>query len=265
VESEVRAELTGFQAALRVFRTSGLGPLMGRKGILLILLAALPMVMMVAGRIFGADRGTGLLFFLTTLAPFYHYINLIVFIFLGCSALGESIEDKTLTYDLACPLPRFSIFAGRYLSYGISSLSILLPSLWGAYLICMAPRGIDAVTREFAIPTAMTIMTVAATGVYGSLFILLSLQIKRAVLLAILLMVGLDGVIAYLPLKISSLSILVHLRNLMSTISGERRFRNMLEDSVITVEPGYSLLVLICLWLLFTVVGAVIFRGKQFP
>ena len=131
------ATLTFMASVRRVFRNSALQPLQGRKGILLGLLALLPIVLMILGRLFGEDRGGGLIFFVRAVVPFYHYINLTFFLFMGCSVLGESIEEKTITYDLVCPVRRTAIYTGRYLSFLFSSLVILIPVQWVAYMVCM--------------------------------------------------------------------------------------------------------------------------------
>jgi hypothetical protein len=107
-------------------------------------------------------------------------------------------------------------------------------------------------------------MAVAAAMVYGSFFIFLSLVIKKAVLVGIILAIGIDGFLAYVPMQISNISMQVHLRNLMSAISGETRFRQMLEGVNIDVHPGYSILVLFCVCLVFVSGGMIAFRRKQF-
>ena len=255
----------GAAAAVRVFRATGLDPLRRRKGMMLALLALLPVALMLAGRIFGMERGGGTLFFLRVLLPFYHYINTLVFVFLGCSILGEGIGDRTITYDLMCPLSRTAIYAGKMLSYIVSSLLILLTALLAAYLVCMAGVGTEALSRNLPLLYAAGVMTAAAALLYGAFFVLLSLLLKRAVLVAIILTISLDGFLAHIPLKISACSPFVHLRNLMAVLADEPLFREMPNGMRIDLSPAHSLCTLIILWLVFTAAGGIVFKKKQFP
>ncbi|MFH1998063.1 MAG: hypothetical protein ABIK28_00215, partial [Planctomycetota bacterium] len=206
-------------AALRVFLNSCFEPLAGRRGIMLSLLALLPIVLMLLGRIFGVDRGGGHLFFVTTIVPFYHYINMVFFVFLGCSALGDGIEDKTIIYELICPISRGTLFLGKYLCYLASSLIILLPMLGIAYFTCMVRFGWDAIIRDLPLLFSVVLMTGVSAMLYGSAFVLLSFLIKRSVLVAIVLSLGVDGFLANVPLKISNLSPQIHIRNLIGFLS----------------------------------------------
>jgi len=252
-------------AAVRVFLNSCFEPLAGRRGIMLSLLTVLPIALMLLGRILGEDRGGGHLFFITTVVPFYQYINMIFFIFLGCSALGDGIEDKTIAYELICPISRGMLFLGRYLSYLASSLVILLPMLILAYFICMIRFGFDAVVRDLPMLFSVVSMTIVAAMVYGSVFVMFSLLIKRSVLVAIVLSLAIDGFLANLPLQISSISPQIHLRNLMGFLSGEDRFRQIIAGiESIEVSPLTSSVVLAGIWLSFTLFGQWLFSKKQF-
>jgi len=220
--------LSPARSALRVFRASALEPLQGRRGVLLALLGLLPIALMLAARVFGVERGGGILFYIHTLVPFYHYINMVAFIFLGCSALGEALEERTLTYDWIGPLPRGAILAGRYASYAASALLLLLPIQAAAYAVSLSRFGADGIARSLSAFFAVAAATFAAALLYGAFFLLLSLLVKRAVLVAIILAVGVDGFMAYLPLRIASVSPQFHLRNGMAVLSGDDRFRLMI-------------------------------------
>lgn len=252
-------------SAIRVFLNSCFEPLAGRRGIMLCLLTLLPIVLMILGWVMGEDRGGGHRFFVFVLVPFYHYINMVFFIFLGCSALGDGIEDRTITYELICPISRGMLFLGRYLSYLASSLVILLPMLGIAYFICMIRFGFEAVIRDLSLLFGVSIMTAIAAMVYGSVFVFLSLTVKRAVLLAIVLSLAIDGFLANIPLQISSVSPQIHIRNLMGFISGEEQFRFIIAGiEPIEVAPLTSFLVLLGIWLGFTLLGQWFFSRKQF-
>ncbi|MBU0755881.1 MAG: hypothetical protein KJ645_12125, partial [Planctomycetes bacterium] len=171
--------LSSIQAFFRVFRKSCFEPLRGRRAVMLVLLALLPILLMGIARLVGEERGRGLIFFIQVIVPFYHYINMIFFIFIGCSALGESLEDRTLTYDLICPVSRNMIFSGKYAAYAASTATVLLGVLLLAYIVCMAPFGVSALFQYIPALSAVSLTTFFAVLIYGAVFISLSLLIKR--------------------------------------------------------------------------------------
>ncbi|MHC4942672.1 MAG: ABC transporter permease subunit [Planctomycetota bacterium] len=255
---------SNLQAALRVFRNTCFECLHGRRGVMLTLLALLPILLMLGALLFNVERGGGSLFFIITLVTFYHYINMIFYIFLGCSALGESLEDKTITYELICPVPRSMIFAGRIASYWVSTMVIILPVICTAYFVSMVRYGGEILVRNLPSLAAVVLMTCVAALVYGSVFMVLSLLLKRAIYVAIILAVVVDGFIAYLPLRVAALSPQIHLKNLMALISGDDRFRIMIPGvEPIELAPGISVVVLVMVWLFFTGLGGVLFSRKQ--
>ena len=166
---------------------------------------------------------------------------MVFFIFLGCSALGETLEDKTITYDLICPLPRSAVYLGRFAAYAVSTSVILLPVLLLAYGICMIPFGMDAVFRSLPILLAVALTTFMAAMVYGSVYIALSLMIKRAIFLAIILAVAVDGFLAYLPLRVATISPQLHFRNLAAFLAGEELtpwLHSRWTSQLSSIEPG---------------------------
>ena len=251
-------------ALFRVFRTVGCSPLGGKKGISLALLMLLPIVLMTAGRILGAGRSGGSLFFIQTLVPFYHAVNLVAYIFLASAALSESVEDRGILYDLTSPLRRWTLFAGRFAAYLASAWLLVLPALMIAFIIAMAPYGMDALYR--ALPTALSVtaLTAAATVIYGSLFFFLGLLIKRSVLFAIVYAAAVDGFLAYLPFSPSALSPQVHLRNLMAALSGENRLLKIGTNEV-DLATTESLAFLSVMLLILMGASIYVFGRKQLP
>ena len=253
------------EAVLRVLRTTGLGLLRGRRGAALGGLVLVPLILMLAGRLAGGTRGMGTLFFTRTLVPSFHYIDLVVFLFLGCSILGEGISEGSLIYDLACPLRRSAVFTGRFLAYLFSAWLLVLPAVTLAYGVCMAPLGGEAVVRGVPLLSALLAVTAVGAAVYGAFFVLLSLLMKRAVLVGIVLAVAVDGFLAFLPLRLSHLSPQVHLRNVAARLASEPRLLEMVEGVTVQVPFTTSVVVLALAFLCFFAAGIVLFQGKEFP
>lgn len=266
-----RAPLSGLAAVKAVFRISALSPVRRKRGVILFILAMLPVILIVIADLFGAERGGGSRFFTVGVVPVYHYIEMVIFIFLGCSVLGDDMETRTLAYDLICPVSRISIYAGRYLTYLASALVLVLPALTAVFFACMTRYGIDSVIHSLPLLFAVLVAAVIGAMVYGSAFLILSLMTKRAVLAAVIITICFEGFLANLPLRICSSSVLYHLRNLMVAISDESWFFPMAKldvavmNEIFEVTALQSVMTLGLLWLGFTVGGIMLFKRKQFP
>jgi len=266
----IPAAPSGLDAVCRVFRTSALEPVRRKRGLILFILTLLPVALVVIAGIFDAEHGRGSRFFTMGIVSTYHYIEVLVFIFLGCAVLGEGIENRTMTYDLVCPVSRTAIFVGRYLTYLVSALILVLPALVASYVICMAPFGMDAVRHSLPLLWAVLVGAVAAAFVYGSAFMLMSLVTRRAVLAAVILTICVESFVANMPLRLATCSALFHLRNIMASISGDPEFfpvppQQKLVTTALDVTAGESAMVLVLLCAVFTFMSARIFARKQFP
>jgi ABC-type transport system involved in multi-copper enzyme maturation permease subunit len=266
----IPAAPSGLDAVRRVFMTSALEPVRRKRGLILFILTLLPVILIVAADIFGAERGHGSRFFVLGIASTYHYIEVLVYIFLGCAVLGEGIENRTMTYDLVCPISRGAIFAGRYLTYIVSALILVLPALTISYFVCMFKYGWANVVHSLPLLWAVLVGAVLAAFVYGSAFMFMSLVTRRAVLAAVLLTICAESFVANLPLRLATYSALFHLRNIMAAISDNIEFFPVppqinLVVEALDVTAGESALVLVCLCAGFTYLSARFFSRKQFP
>jgi ABC-type transport system involved in multi-copper enzyme maturation permease subunit len=199
---------------------------------------------------------------------------MVVFIFLGCSVLGDDIESRNITYDLICPVSRPALFAGRYLSYLASALVLVMPALVAAFTVCMARFGADAMAHSMHLLWAVLIATATGALVYGAAFLFLSLIVKRAIfatIIAIVLSVCIEGFVANIPLRVSSCSVLYHLQNIMYGISGEIGFFPVsVENDLLRMKGVYevttfdSVLTLALLWVGFMIGSLLMFRRKEF-
>lgn len=266
--------LTGAAAALRVFRISALNPIRRKRSIVLLLLTFLPVIPLVIAELCGVERGRGSRFFTVVMVPIYHYIEMVVYIFVGCSVLGDDIESRNITYDLVCPVSRPALFFGRYLSYLVSALILVMPALVSVYMICMARVSAEMIVHNLYLLWAILIATVTGALVYGAAFLFLSLIVKRAIfaiIIAIVLSVCIEGFVANIPLRVSSCSVLYHLQNVMYGISGEIGFFPISgENDLLKLKGVYevttfdSVLTLVLLWVGFMVGSLLMFRRKEF-
>jgi hypothetical protein len=262
------APLRGLAAVRRVFSVCAIDPLRRKRGWVLFALTMLPVILILVAILFGAERGGGGLFFTGLTSVMYHYIEVLVFLFLGCFVLGNDMENRAMTFDLVCPVSRLSLFAGRYLTYVLSALLLVLPALVILYTVCLSRYGMDSFLRSLPLLGAVLLGAVIASLVYGSFFIFLSVITKRAVLWSVLLVIVFSGFLANLPFRISMMAPLFHLRNIMASVSEDSGFFPMKEQlGHVNLEMSAlaSAGVLFLLWILWTGAGALFFNRKQFP
>ena len=173
-----------------------------RRTLLLVLLAALPVLLAVAFRLADqtdVERFTRRIFdtiSMTILLP-------LVAILFGSGAFGSEIDDGTIVYLLAKPVPRWILVAAKALS--AMAVAILLTGVSTALagFIDLLPAGNDGVLATEAQLLAM----VVGSACYVSLFLALSLFTRRALVIGIGYMLVWEGALSFMLPGIANLSI----------------------------------------------------------
>ena len=173
-----------------------------RRTLLLVLLATLPVLLAIAFRLGGqtdVERFTRRIFdtiSMTILLP-------LVAILFGSGAFGAEIEDGTVLYLLAKPVPRWMVIAAK--AFSAAALAILLTGAATvlAGLIDLAPAGNDGVLATEAQLLAMVVGSIC----YVSLFLALSLFTRRALVIGIGYMLVWEGALSFMLPGIANLSI----------------------------------------------------------
>jgi len=173
-----------------------------RRTLLLVLLATLPVLLAVAFRLgdqTGVQQFTRRIYdtvSMTILLP-------LVAILFGSGAFGAEIDEGTVVYLLAKPVPRWMIVAAKALS--ATAMAILLTGaatvLAGA--IDLGPAGNDGVLAT----EAQLLSMVVGSACYVSLFLALSLFTRRALVIGIGYMLVWEGALSVLLPGIANLSI----------------------------------------------------------
>ena len=151
-----------------------------RRGFLILLLALLPVLVALLYR-FGSDRVDPVpiefapdmldALMLGTVLP----LAALVF---GTASLGAEIEDGTAVYLLTKPVPRWRIVAVKILVASGATIALALPSTVIASVIVL---GGD----ERTLTPAFAVAVVVGTLVYCSIFVALSIQTSRALLIGL--------------------------------------------------------------------------------
>jgi ABC-2 type transport system permease protein len=173
-----------------------------RRTLLLLLLAALPVLLAVA---FRAANDTNLQRFtrsdfdtvtLTVLLP-------LVAILFGSGAFGAELEDGTIVYLLAKPVPRVLVVLAKALSAVLLSIVLTGVSTAAAGLIDLGPRGDTGIQAT----EAMVVAVVVGSACYSCLFLAVSLFTRRALVIGIGYMLVWEGALSFMLPGIANLSI----------------------------------------------------------
>jgi ABC-2 type transport system permease protein len=173
-----------------------------RRTLLLVLLSALPVLLAIAFRLAGeteVERFTRRIFdtiTLTILLP-------LVAILFGSGAFGAEIDDGTVVYLLAKPIPRWLVIAAKAFSAVAMAIILTGTSTALAGLIDMVPAGSQGVSAT----EAQFLAVVVGSACYAVLFLAVSLFTRRALVIGIGYMLVWEGALSFILPGIANLSI----------------------------------------------------------
>ena len=173
-----------------------------RRTLLLVLLSTLPVLLALAFRVAGEteiERFSRRIFdtiSMTILLP-------LVAILFGSGAFGAEIDDGTIVYLLAKPVPRWVVVASKALSAIAIAILLTGGSTALAGFIDMVPAGGDGVLATEAQVLAMVVGSLC----YVALFVGLSLFTRRALVIGIGYMLVWEGALSLMLPGIANLSI----------------------------------------------------------
>jgi ABC-type transport system involved in multi-copper enzyme maturation permease subunit len=199
---------------------------LGKRALLIYLLASLPVMLLLAMALFGptarrlAEPGFGQVLF----AYIYEGLILRAVVFFGCAWIfmnlfrGE-IVDRSLHYYLLAAVRREVLIAGKFLS-GLLAASVLFG---GAALACLAisyaPRGLSATAQHlFSGPglghaLGYVGVTVLACIGYGAVFLAIGLVFRNPIFPA-LVIYGWEMINFLLPPVLKKISVIHYLQSL---------------------------------------------------
>ena len=206
---------------LLLWRHAGGRVFLGKRGLVLVLLAALPILL--AWIQVHHDRHVNVTAFFGVILMFvFQFIVPLAGLFLGVSVLGDEIEGRTLTYLFTRPQSRATVFLARYA--GVATVFALL--LLGAVA---ATAFVYSTKVPITATQAAETAAVAALGflVYAALFAALRVFVQRALFIGFILGFIFEGIVSKIPHSgISRCSIwhhlaLLELRVLEGRVSGD--------------------------------------------
>ncbi|HEY5521473.1 MAG TPA: ABC transporter permease subunit [Candidatus Limnocylindrales bacterium] len=195
--------LTRSVAAVPLVIQVTLRQLLGRRRtILLLLLAAVPVLLSIvfwaAGHASVHDFAVSVLdaVGVTLLLP-------IVAVLFGTAAFGAEIEDGTIVYLLAKPISRWAIVVAKLVGAAGMTALLTVASVFVSGAIVLAPLGEDGAAATRAFVAAMIVGSIC----YVSVFLVVSLFTRRALLIGLAYVLIWEGALSNLLPGIANLSI----------------------------------------------------------
>ena len=249
---------------LATFWLSGLGLLRGKRGILLVLLSAVPSIPVVVSRVMDDARLLGSLGFVETV-PSSYFLLMLVTLFLGCAAVGEERDNGTLPYLLVRPVPRSAIACGRFLSAAFNSLLVVTPFLVVDYFLCVQPMGDSALRQGLPILAAVWRGAALAVLAYSAVFTLIGILFKRPLWVGLILAIAWEKWVSVTKLPLADYSVLHHVYVRLTHETLLERFLELSSmDADHVQSPARSLVVLVGIAAVSMVLAGWTFSRKEY-
>ena len=190
----------------------------------------------------------------------------IIGVILGAAVVSEEIEDRTISYLLARPIPRAAILLGRWLATVLVIGALLATSSWLVVRILssMTPEDpTDAVPAGFA--TRLVLVVVAGGYAYSALFAAIGAWFRRPVLIGLGYAFAIEGFLANLPGKNQVLTIQYYLKSFL--MADDPDLVERYSDSLTVVElaePFEAARTLLVVGIVALAAGSWILSRRQF-
>jgi ABC-2 type transport system permease protein len=220
-----------------VFRLSLAVLLKSRRTLVIGLLCFLPVLGSLAGTALilsrvAAHELTGFSLTAFIIVNGYVYVLLpVVTLFYGTALVSDELEDKTITYLFMRPVPKSTLYLGKYLAYLVSASILLLPSAAACFLISMAADASGEAGRH--LPILFEDLLVLSLGVlaYGALYSLMGVVAKRPVFLGLGFTLVWETLVTFIPGYLSKLTIKHYLLALLPHPVGQRGVLGFFESA----------------------------------
>jgi ABC-2 type transport system permease protein len=253
-------------SSIRIFDLSLGQMLWSRRSVFLAVLVGGPVVMAsmirlaatlqpaALPRINGVRIGGPALFGVMIWLLYIRFIVPVLGVFYGTSLIADEVEDRTITYLFVRPVPRSSVLLGKYLSYLVCTILLVLPSVVLVYFLAV-PIGGAGIGPEF--PALLADLGMLAVGLasYGALFALVGARLKRPLLTGLVFAFGWEPGVLLFPGYLKRATVAYYLQALVphaipqdSAVSALMQVFQEI-PSVATSLMTLTLITLLTLWL----------------
>jgi ABC-2 type transport system permease protein len=201
----------GFLAsAIRVFDLSLGQMLWSRRSVFLAVLVGGPVLLAAAirfalavqpaalPRVNGAVVNGAAMFGMMIWLLYIRFIVPVLGVFYGTSLIADEIDDRTITYLFVRPIPRAAVLVGKYLSYLMCTVLLVLPSVVIVYFLVVPIAG-GSIGGEFLSLLADLGMLAAGLAAYGAVFALVGARVKRPLVVGLVFAFGWEPAVLIFP------------------------------------------------------------------
>ena len=209
-------------------RLAGLSLLRGRRGFWLALVSLLPLTWVVAALFTsgsGIKGGFGFLELLSTL--YFPRVDLFVALYIGCAALGEEIEGKTLPYLLVRPVPRSALLLGRWAAGALNAGVLLGAAYVVTYCATVGQMGTRALADDLPLLGHALAALWLSLAAYTAFFVLLSVVVRWPLLVGLAVLFLWEEWAAAMPGTMARFTLLHHVYTLLAHWTGESTWKSL--------------------------------------
>jgi ABC-type Na+ efflux pump permease subunit len=136
-------------------------------------------------------------------------------VFYGTSLIADEIDDKTITYLFTRPIQRSAVIFGKYFSYLVCTVLLLLPSVVVVFFLAVPLGGGATIAAMF--PTLLTDLGMLAAGLaaYGAVFAFAGARLKRPLVAGLLFALGWEPAVLIAPGYLKRLTVAYYLQALV--------------------------------------------------
>lgn len=167
---------------------------------------------------------------------YLHFFVIGLPLFYATSFIREEVDDKTITYLFVRPVPRSTIYAGKFLAGTLASLILVVPSAALMFAVLSVLDPISEVIRHTGV--FLKDLGILALGVmaYCALFGAFGALLKRPLLWGGLFAIVWEWFVTHIPGYIHNFTILHYLLSLLPHPSRQRGLLKLFESLTSTSQ-----------------------------
>ncbi len=162
----------------------------------------------------GVKVGSPAIFGLMVWVFYLRFAVPVLAVFYGTSLMADEVEDKTITYLFARPIPRGAVLLGKYLAYLVCTVAVVLPSVVLVYLLILSRPG-GSLAAGFIDLVKDLLVIALGLAAYGALFAWVGAQFKRPLLTGLAFVFAWEPAILVIPGYLRRLSVAYYLQGLV--------------------------------------------------
>jgi ABC-2 family transporter protein len=253
-------------SAARIFDLSLAQMLWSRRSVFLAMLAGAPVLLaalirfaavaepaalpMINGDRVGGEALFGLMIWLL----YIRFIVPVLGVFYGTGLIADEVDDKTITYLFARPIPRAAVLLGKYLAYVVCTTLLVLPSVVLVYFL-VVPIGAGSIGAAFPLLAADLGMLALGIAAYGALFAFVGARMKRPLVIGLVFVFGWEPGVLLFPGYLKRATVAHYLQGLVPHAMPQDSAVNVLMQvfqeipTVASSLTALALITLVTLWL----------------